>query len=341
MMNQDPNQTLPDDRDATAIWEPGPSNPEELARLAPAGAPAAASGASADTFQYEFAGRSFTVRNNGAVDWTLDPSITQYIRRETLIPDPDNPRRFISEGAFTSIIDSITAYGVLTELVVRPGTDGHPILIGGHTRLVAATQAGQEFLPCKIRPDVQGGFAARLAMFQDNGHRTEIAPIDQALEFAGLMAAAAQEGKPLDITELSKATKVSQTKLRNSLELLELPEPVQQLVNNGTLTLANAYTLLQIKEGNSQEEIDAARCATASKMISGEFRDSNRWKGRLNDGPGRSGSGPRKITRPIDIGAGDIRVNVTSPKLLSDSQVIAALEKALEVLKGSRQVPMK
>ena len=69
-----------------------------------------------------------------------------------LDPHPDNPRLIVREEVLTALVESMKARGfdAAYALLVRP-LDGRYQIVSGHTRRMAAEQAGVDSLPCWVR----------------------------------------------------------------------------------------------------------------------------------------------------------------------------------------------
>ena len=168
-----------------------------------------------------------------AVQPTLD---TEYISVDRLIPNPDNVRTDL--GDLTGLAESIVDLGVLEPLIVYP-VDGGWTLIAGHRRLAAAKLAGVDEVPCVIRQAVDKLTLLEM-MLAENGHRSDLDPIDEGLALVELRKA----NRYRTFAKLAEAVNHSTDWVRDRCALIEkLPEATWPLVRSGEVTLGDAVTV--------------------------------------------------------------------------------------------------
>ena len=153
-------------------------------------------------------------------------------------PNPNQPRIHFNETELEELSDSIREHGVLQPLLVRKKDDGYEI-IAGERRYQASKLAGLEEVPVIIK-DVDDQQMLALALIE-NLQRSDLNPLEEAKGYRQLIDAS---GMTQDA--LSKAVSKSRSAITNSLRLLDLPEPVQQLVFDGKLTAGHARAILAV-----------------------------------------------------------------------------------------------
>ena len=162
---------------------------------------------------------------------------------EALEPGPFQARGPIIQEQLEELAASIREHGVLQPILVRPtrGQPGHYQIIGGERRWRASQLAQLHEVPVIIRDfDDTTAMAAGLV---ENLQREDLNALEEA---TGLWRLGEQFG--LNQTELAKALGKSRSHVANTLRLMGLPEPVQQMVRDGLLTAGHARALLGAKD---------------------------------------------------------------------------------------------
>jgi ParB family chromosome partitioning protein len=177
------------------------------------------------------------------------------------------PRIRMRPEALQELADSIRAQGLVQPIVVRPVDDAAGAayeLIAGERRWRAAQMAGLDKLPALIKP-IPDQAAAAMSLIE-NIQREDLNPLEQANAFHRLIA-------DFDLTHQQVADAVGRSRaaVSNYLRLLELAEPVRQLVDEGKLEMGHARALLSLK-GDSQ--IQAARYVALRRL---SVRETERY----------------------------------------------------------------
>lgn len=153
--------------------------------------------------------------------------------------NPYQTRGIFREEELRELADSIKASGVIQPIVVRPGQDGHFILILGERRCRASKLAGKTTIPALVR-QVSEQHAAEMTIIE-NLQRADLNCLEQARAFAQL----SQEFK-LTQEQIGQRTGCSRESVANHLRLLKLPAEVQQLLLEGQLDFSMARVLLTL-----------------------------------------------------------------------------------------------
>jgi len=150
---------------------------------------------------------------------------------------PYQPRTTFED--IESLVASVRQFGLLQPILVRPVTgdpDAYEI-IAGERRWRAAQQAQLHEVPVVVRP-FDNLEALQIALIE-NLQRTDLSAIDEARGYERLRAEFSQ-------TQEDIAEKVGKSRphVANTMRLLDLPAPVQELVQHGKLSAGQGRTLL-------------------------------------------------------------------------------------------------
>jgi len=129
--------------------------------------------------------------------------------------------------------------GALPPLVVRPDTrkPGHYEIVSGMERWHAASRLHMRRIPVTVKA-MTDEEVLRATLIQKLAHKS-LPPLDEAQIYQRLM-----EETGLSVADLSNLVGRSPTHVATALQLLELPEPVRELINGGALSVLHARTLL-------------------------------------------------------------------------------------------------
>ena len=183
------------------------------------------------------------------------------------------PRTRMDEGALFELAESIKAQGVMQPVLVRPLSDDGGVagrryeIIAGERRVRAAKLAGLDEVPVLVR-DVSDQAAAAMALIE-NIQREDLNPLEEA---RGLRRLTEEFGMTHD--SAARAVGRSRSATSNLLRLLNLSEPVQQLLLTGDLEMGHARALLAL---DGARQILEANEIVAKKL---SVREAERRVGR-------------------------------------------------------------
>ena len=160
------------------------------------------------------------------------------LKLSEIVPNPNQPRTHFNETELNELSESIREHGVLQPLLVRKHGAKYEI-IAGERRYQASKLADLTEVPVIIK-DVNDEEMLALALIE-NLQRSDLNPLEEAQGYRQLIDAS---GMTQDA--LSKAVSKSRSAITNSLRLLDLPEPVQQMVFDGKLTAGHARAILAV-----------------------------------------------------------------------------------------------
>jgi len=160
--------------------------------------------------------------------------------------NPAQPRQEFDASEMQSLVESISAHGLLQPVVVRRVHDRYQ-LIAGERRLRAAIKAGWVDVPVNII-EADDRQMAELAIVE-NLQRKDLNPLEKAASFQKYLD---QYGCTQE--ELAGRLKLDRSTIANLIRLLELPEPVQEAIRRGKITQGHARALLPL--GDEREQIE-------------------------------------------------------------------------------------
>jgi ParB family chromosome partitioning protein len=173
---------------------------------------------------------------------------------ELIAPNPAQPRRRFDEDALEVLAQSLEERGVLQPVLVRPRTGGRYELVAGERRWRAARMAGLETLPALVQArDDAGTLEAALV---ENMAREDLNPVEAARAVAALV-----EELELTRDEVGRRVGRSRVAISNLLRLLDLPDDVLALLEDGRLTEGHGRALLLAADHGARSTLarDAVR----------------------------------------------------------------------------------
>lgn len=155
------------------------------------------------------------------------------------------PRKHFDEEALQELANSISAQGVIQPIVVRK--EGvHYELIAGERRWRAAQLAGLQSIPAVIK-EIDTQSAAAIALIE-NIQREDLNPLEESQALQRLI-----DDFELTHMQVAEAVGRSRVAVSNLLRLLELAEPVKDLVNKCLLSMGHARAILALAEHDQPE----------------------------------------------------------------------------------------
>ena len=178
-----------------------------------------------------------------AVEQPIDPAApkaagVRMMQIAHIQPNPHQPRRHFDETALDELAASIAARGLIQPIVVRPHPHNSAYqIVAGERRWRAAQRARLHDIPVIIR-ELSDADTVELAIVE-NVQRQDLNAIEEAEAYQKLIA---EYGHTQEA--LGKLVGKSRSHVANLLRLLELPEPVRQLVVEGSLDMGHARALV-------------------------------------------------------------------------------------------------
>src|SRR5262245_52536827 len=165
-------------------------------------------------------------------------------------PNPFQPRRVFDDAALEELKASIAEHGLLQPIVVRRSPAGGYEVIAGERRLRASRLLGRATIRAVVR-DVDDAGMQTLALVA-NLQGADLNPLGKARALRAMMGAQA-------LTQEGVASRVGKDRvtIANLLRLLDLPEDVRLLVEEGKLSGGQAKAILQATTDERRSKIAA------------------------------------------------------------------------------------
>jgi ParB family chromosome partitioning protein len=174
----------------------------------------------------------------------VSDGIPHTLKLNQLQPGKYQPRTRMDEGSLYELAESIKAQGVMQPVLVRPVGPNRYEIIAGERRTRAAKLAGLDEVPVLVK-DVPDEAAAAMSLIE-NIQREDLNPLEEAQGISRLV-------NEFNLTHEQAAQAVgrSRSAASNLLRLLNLAEPVQQMLMAGDIDMGHARALLPL-EGAQQ-----------------------------------------------------------------------------------------
>ena len=171
----------------------------------------------------------------------------QFVKITKVEPNRNQPRKKFDEDALMELSDSIKIHGVLFPILVVNRGDYYEI-VAGERRWRAAKMAGLKEVPVIIR-EYTDKQIAEISLIE-NIQRTDLNPIEEAMAYKSLI-----DEYNYKQDELAERVSKSRTAITNSMRLLKLAAPVQDMVVDDMITAGHARALLSIENPDEQYEL--------------------------------------------------------------------------------------
>lgn len=169
---------------------------------------------------------------------------------------PNHPFKVIVNEEMKEMAQSISEYGVLLPVLVRPLPNGKYQMISGHRRKKASEIANKETMPCIIRNLTDD--EATIIMVDSNLQREHILPSERAFAYRMKLEAMTHQGKRNDLTcsqvgnksDRKKSLEIlaeevgeSKSNVHRFIRLTELIKPLLDMVDTEDIALSPGYEI--------------------------------------------------------------------------------------------------
>ena len=204
-------------------------------------------------------------------------------------PNPDQPRSRFDDDSLAELAASFKEVGVLQPIVVTRVDDGY-VLIAGERRWRAAKQAGIDSIPAVVRG--ADGDSTLVEALVENVQRRDLTPLEEAHAYKQLL-------EDYGMTQDQVADRVGKSRptVSNTLRLLQLPGPIQTMIDSGALSAGHARCLIGLDD--RRYAIYLAEKASGEGWSVRQLEDAVRSRREMETAP----SAPPRVKqlRPVEI----------------------------------------
>lgn len=158
--------------------------------------------------------------------------------------NPFQPRREFNPEEIASLAESIKAHEQLQPILVRKVGERYQ-LISGERRLRATIHAGLTTIRAEVR-EADDRLVSELAIIE-NLQRKDLNAIEKAMSFKRYI----QEHRCTQ-EELANRLKIDRSTVANMMRLLELPEPILEMIQKNLVTVGHAKAILSLSTVDQQ-----------------------------------------------------------------------------------------
>lgn len=206
-------------------------------------------------------------------------------------PNPQQPRSRFDEERLDELSASIRDVGVLQPVIVTSSDEGY-VLIAGERRWRAAQRAGLETIPAVVREASEDDTLVEALV--ENVQRQDLTPLEEAHAYRQLL-------ENYGMTQEQVAARVGKSRpaISNTLRLLQLPGPVQTMVDSGALTAGHARPLLGL--GDKKYVLYLAEKAVTEGWSVRQMEDAVRIRREMEDGASDEPVPQVRQLRPVEL----------------------------------------
>lgn len=233
-------------------------------------------------------------------------------------PNRYQPRTHFDADELKTLTESIRKEGVIMPILVRPAGDGFE-LIAGERRWRASQAAGLQDIPAVVR-DVDDLQALELAIIE-NEQRDDLTSIESARAYQRLMDEFAYTQQ-----QVAERLDVSRVHVSNTIRLLQLPEPIQKMIENREVSMGHVRPLVGLERSTAialaksciEHEWSARQMEREAKKAA-QGKSSNKKPAIDADVAALEEELSRKLGLPVTFqckksGAGELRIAYTRPE---------------------------
>lgn len=218
----------------------------------------------------------------------ISESVLLHVPVDQIEPNPDQPRSRFDDTTLDELSASIKEVGILQPIVVTQTDTGYT-LVAGERRWRAAKRAGLDTIPAVARG--VSGDSTLVESLVENLQRQDLTPLEEAHAYRQLL-------EDVGMTQEQIADRVGKSRpaISNTLRLLQLPGPVQVMVDAGHLSAGAARALLGLND-------EAYAVYLAKKVVTEgwsvrQVEDAVRTRKEM-ESPTRKGT--VRVVRPVEI----------------------------------------
>ena len=174
--------------------------------------------------------------------------VVHQLSHAAIIPSSLQPRAIFTPEQLAELVDSIKEHGIIQPLIVRETQNGKYELIAGERRWRASGILGLSTVPAIIR-EASDKDVLELALIE-NLQRENLSPLEEAAGYMRLKTEFRMKQG-----DIAKRVGKSRAAVANSMRLLDLPQPVQDMLGNTFISVGHAKVLLSLKNKDQQIQL--------------------------------------------------------------------------------------
>jgi len=256
---------------------------------------------------------------------------------DRIVPDPDQPRKEFDPDAIDRLAASLSEHGQLQPIAVRWSEGmGKYVIVAGERRWRATMRAGRTAIDAVIVDAARGESQILEMQLIENCLREDLKPIEQARAFRTLMDRNGWSGD-----QLARTLHLSDATIFRALALLNLPEAVQERVEQGELAPSVAYEVSKLQDPAAQAEVAArvvaeglnrAETVEAVRQVEGRARRAGGSKSK-----GRAAIKARPVTSRTFKAEGGYRITVERGRGIEPAALLAAAREVVARLEAEAE----
>ena len=174
--------------------------------------------------------------------------VVHQLSHAAIIPSSLQPRAIFTPEQLAELVDSIKEHGIIQPLIVRKTQSDKYELIAGERRWRASGILGLSTVPAIIR-EASDKDVLELALIE-NLQRENLSPLEEAAGYMRLKTEFRMKQG-----DIAKRVGKSRAAVANSMRLLDLPQPVQDMLGNTFISVGHAKVLLSLKNKDQQIQL--------------------------------------------------------------------------------------
>ena len=175
------------------------------------------------------------------------PATLQEVSVYDIDTNPDQPRKTFDEEKLNELASSVKTHGIVQPLILYRQGDRYTI-VAGERRYRAARLAGLKVVPAVIT-DKEEHELQEVSLIE-NLQREDLNPVEEAAAIRFLMVQ-----HNLTQEEVSSRIGRSRPAVTNALRLLNLPDSVQGMLKEGTLSAGHGKMLAGLNDPDKAEKL--------------------------------------------------------------------------------------
>lgn len=186
---------------------------------------------------------------------------------DDLYPFPNHPFRMYTEEKMREMVESVTEFGVISPIIVRPNPNGEGYeIVSGHNRVEACRRANINQIPAIIR-EIDDDTAIILMVDSNLRQREKLLPSEKAKAYQMKMDALKRQGARTDLTSAHDGRKlngkesreivaedagISRNQVSRFIRLNSLSPALLNMVDEGKLALTPAVEISYLGEADQE-----------------------------------------------------------------------------------------